>query len=109
LDVAIVPHLDNEYTRSNDTARVLDYMACGIPVVTTASWDAERYGRALYAPRSAWEFGNLLERLAGKGLVHDPAAGFEIARRQAWPARIPELVEWLFETQSGPVKMIAAS
>ena len=41
FDVAIVPHNDNALTRGNDLLKVLDYLACGVPVVSTPVSDVQ--------------------------------------------------------------------
>lgn len=97
FDVAIVPHLDNEMTKGNDLLKALDYLACGIPLVTTDCSNIRQYGSAVYVAKSAQEFGDYIERLVGGALVHDRRPGQEIARERSWQARVPALLHWLSE------------
>jgi teichuronic acid biosynthesis glycosyltransferase TuaH len=97
FDAAIVPHLDNDSTRGADLPTVLDYLACSVPVVSTATLNVESYGNALYMAKSMWEFGNLLERVVSGDITHNPAPGREIARVRSWSQSVPELMDWLFQ------------
>lgn len=97
FDAAIVPHLDNESTRGTDFRTVLDYLACGIPVVSTSGPNVEQYGSPVYVVRSIWEFGNMLERVVTRTIKHDPAPGRELALEESWPIKIPVLMNWLLE------------
>ena len=94
--MAIVPHLNNEYTRGNDLLKILDYFACGVPVVSTPSSNAGRYGHALYLAESALAFGNRIERLVSGLQRHNPAPGLAIARERSWENKVPGLVPWIF-------------
>ncbi len=43
FDVALVPYLINEWTRAVDPLKLLEYLAAGVPVVTTAIPEARKY------------------------------------------------------------------
>jgi glycosyltransferase involved in cell wall biosynthesis len=97
FDAAIVPLRENESTRGVDLLNILDYFACGVPVVSVINSNVESFGQAIYVARSMWEFGNLLERVISGDIVHNPEAGREIAREKSWSRSIPELLDWIFE------------
>jgi hypothetical protein len=63
FDLAIVPELDNSYTRGTDGTRIFDYLACGVPVLSTTAQDTEKFGDAVQVAGSIWEFSYQLERL----------------------------------------------
>ena len=63
LDVAIVPELDNSHARGSDGSRVLDYLACGVPVLTTNLPEGESLGGSVQVAGSVWEFSFLLEKM----------------------------------------------
>jgi glycosyltransferase involved in cell wall biosynthesis len=63
FDVAIVPELDNYYTRGSDSGRIFDYLACGIPVLSSNARDRDKFGDTIQVAPSVWEFSYQLERL----------------------------------------------
>ena len=96
FDVAIVPHLDNAVTRGNDLLKVLDYFACGVPVVSTRCSNVEEYGDALYMADTAQEFGDRIEELTSHTRLHNPEPGRHVARQRSWATQVPRLTETLF-------------
>ncbi len=102
FDVAIVPHLDNENTRGNDLLKVLDYFACGVPVVSTRCSNVGRYAGACRIAESHEDFVEAVEGLISARLVHDPEPGLRIARKRDWSAQVPHLVPWVLDGMSGP-------
>jgi glycosyltransferase involved in cell wall biosynthesis len=95
FDVAIVPHLDNATTRGNDLLKVLDYLACGVPVVSTSCSGVERYGDVLHVARTAEAFANAIEAFVTGAVRHDPRPGLRVAAAQNWKNKVPGLTPWL--------------
>jgi glycosyltransferase involved in cell wall biosynthesis len=103
FDVAIVPHLDNELTRGNDLLKVLDYLAAGVPVVSTDSSNVRaRYGQAVDVVTAHGAFvARVRHHLEAR--AHDPAPGLAIAEAASWRRRMPELEAWLAQAlETGP-------
>jgi glycosyltransferase involved in cell wall biosynthesis len=100
FDAAIVPHLYGASSRGADLQRVLDYLACGVPVLSTNTPEMENFGAAVYVARSMWEFGNFLERVVSGDIMHNPDTGREIAREGSWSRNVPKLAEWVFGSYS---------
>jgi glycosyltransferase involved in cell wall biosynthesis len=97
LDVAIVPELDNDYTRGCDGTKILDYLACGVPVLSTTSPNG--FGESVHVGGSIWEFSYLLERLVTGIRPHEPRYGMMVAQQNSWCNRVPQLMDWMFERQ----------
>jgi glycosyltransferase involved in cell wall biosynthesis len=95
FDVAIVPHQDNAVTRGNDLLKVLDYLACGVPVVSTRCSNVEEYAGALYVADSSERFIEQVKELVERRL-HDPVPGYAIARSRDWASQVPTLAAQLF-------------
>jgi glycosyltransferase involved in cell wall biosynthesis len=95
FDVAIVPHLDNENTRGNDLLKMLDYFACGVPVVTTRCSNVDKYAGACRIAETHDEFANSVEQLLRGTVVHDPQPGLAIARSRTWRHQVGELTPWV--------------
>jgi glycosyltransferase involved in cell wall biosynthesis len=64
FNVAIVPELNNNYTRDSDGTKILDYAASGVPVLSTIPLNGDTPSDSIHVARSVWEFSYLLERLA---------------------------------------------
>jgi glycosyltransferase involved in cell wall biosynthesis len=97
FDVAIIPHADNPTTRGNDLLKVLDYMACGVPVVSTRCSNIERYRGAIHIADTVQEFGDLLQALVSGTIRHDPGPGLRAAAARSWKEQVPELLPWLVD------------
>jgi glycosyltransferase involved in cell wall biosynthesis len=95
FDVAIVPHLDNENTRGNDLLKVLDYFACGVPVVTTRCSNIDKYAGACWIAETHEDFVSRIAQLTDGSLRHDSEPGRQIARERTWQAQVPRLLPWL--------------
>jgi len=97
VDVAIVPELDNDYTRGCDGTKILDYLACGVPVLSTTSPNG--LGESVHVAGSIWEFSYLLERLVTGSRPHEPRYGMMVAQRNSWCNKVPQFMDWMFERQ----------
>jgi glycosyltransferase involved in cell wall biosynthesis len=97
FDVAIVPELDNDYTRGSDGTKILDYLACGVPVLSTTSPNGEKFGESVHVAGSVWEFSYLLERLVTKSRPNEPQFGKTVAQRHSWRQEVPRFLDWMFE------------
>jgi glycosyltransferase involved in cell wall biosynthesis len=104
FDVAIVPDLDNEYTRAGDGLEVLNYLACGVPVLSSISPVMEKFGESVYVAPSVWEFSHSLERLATKARKHEAQFGLAFARQNSWCQKVPAFVDWLFDHERDQVR-----
>jgi glycosyltransferase involved in cell wall biosynthesis len=92
FNVAIVPHLDNEYTRGNDLLKVLEYLACGVPVVATPTSDLAAYGNAICIARTPEEFVGAIEKIIEGRHRHDPVHGLGIVQKRTWDAQVSVLL-----------------
>ncbi len=94
FDVCIIPHRETPATAGNDLLKLLDYNACGVPVVTTPVSGAASDYTALVASTKE-EFARSIQLcLDGKHKL-DLARGVEYARDRSWEIQVPKLVEWL--------------
>lgn len=94
FDVAIVPHELNDHTRGNDLLKVIDYLACGVPIVSTDVSNVRRHGAAIQVASSRPEFLRMV-RAVLDGAPHDPAPGLAAAEATSWHRTVPDLAKWL--------------
>jgi glycosyltransferase involved in cell wall biosynthesis len=101
FDVAIVPHRDNTSTRGNDLLKVMDYFACGVPVVSTGVSDVQAYGAAVRVASNPADFANRIQELLAGTDRYDSSLAISIARERSWERQVPRLSEWLMPQQKG--------
>jgi hypothetical protein len=99
FDVAIVPELDNNCTRGSNGKKILDYLACGVRVLSTLSPTGEKFGKSIQLAGSIWDFCNQLDRLVTENRLHTPQFGQMIAQKNSWSSQVPSFMDWLFERQ----------
>lgn len=56
FDVCIVPHIVNDYTLSQDSMKIYDYLTFGKPIVSTKIPPTERFDKYVYSSNSVEEF-----------------------------------------------------
>lgn len=86
VDVAMAPFLVNNLTVSLNPLTLLDYVACGLPIVSTNLPEVARYHEHVYNAANADEFVTSLRA----AVVDSPLrreARREIAGRQSWRSR----------------------
>jgi glycosyltransferase involved in cell wall biosynthesis len=81
FDVAIMPWLDSEWIRYCNPIKTKEYLALGLPIVTTDYPEAARDGDVMGVAHSHEEF---------IGLVHDALAGRAVSDPQSRRARVKD-------------------
>ena len=92
FDVATIPHLDNALTRHMSPLKLSVYLACGVPVVTSAVANLGMWEPHVSVARTPAEFTAAVERLlAGPGR---PSEDLErTLRANSWAARVRAMVK----------------
>ncbi|KKR07599.1 MAG: hypothetical protein UT32_C0009G0060 [Parcubacteria group bacterium GW2011_GWC2_39_14] len=62
FDVAIIPHKLNHFVNSMNPMKLYDYLACGLPVVTTNGAGVEKFKNDIYIAQDSNDFLNLIDR-----------------------------------------------
>ncbi|MDE0387936.1 MAG: glycosyltransferase [Rhodospirillales bacterium] len=102
FDVAIIPHLDNELTRSMNPLKLYVYFSLLVPVVSTAIRNIGDFSEFVRVARSPQEFVRTIEEC----LCNDPLANElprlrKLLKENSWPERVKyvlELIEREFAT-----------
>ena len=95
FELAIIPHLINEHTKGNDLLKVLDYMACNIPTVSTNCSGVSKYADCIYIARDHNQFIEFTRKLLNKEIVHNNRIGKTHAKKCSWNVTVPVLEKWL--------------
>jgi uncharacterized SAM-binding protein YcdF (DUF218 family)/glycosyltransferase involved in cell wall biosynthesis len=102
FDVGIIPYLRSPYTETVYPTKLNEYLAAGIPVVTTALPEVERFndefgGVVRVAPNTD-AFVNAVRAAVAD---HEPdavARRIDVARRNSWEVRIEKMSDLLEQT-----------
>lgn len=100
FDAAIIPFRVDDLTRSVNPVKLLEYLACGLPVVSTWMPAVERLGDAVAIARGSEEFVARLDEALRGDSPERRRARREIARLRSWTVvaeRFSELVETRLE------------
>lgn len=93
FDVGIIPYVLNDWTRAVDPLKLLEYLAAGIPVVSTGLPEVEKYSDVVAIARDGEAFVQAIHDALQRG--HEPALVAErqaLARRHSWARRAKELL-----------------
>ncbi len=90
FDVAVLPCLLNDYTRSMFPMKFFEYLAAGLPLVSTRLPALGAYEHLYRAASSADEFEQGVQ--AALATDHDPAPGIEVAQQHTWQSRGQRMV-----------------
>ena len=86
FDVGLIPYLLNEWTRAVDPLKLLEYLAAGVPVVSTALPEAYKYEEVVTIARDRAAFlGGVSSALAVDPTRRD--RGRAVARSNTWADR----------------------
>jgi len=102
FDVAVIPYVLNDWTRAVDPLKLLEYLAAGVPVVSTPLPEVEKYRDVITiaeADGEAWR----VATTAALGQSGEAAAERRraVARRHTWAARAEEFLGVLDSLEAG--------
>jgi glycosyltransferase involved in cell wall biosynthesis len=86
FDAAIIPFQLNELTVSVNPVKLLEYLACGLPVVSTDLPDLRIYADAVYIAKNAHEFIQCLDRALSENSSERRIARQALASCNSWEA-----------------------
>jgi glycosyltransferase involved in cell wall biosynthesis len=91
FDVALMPWLQNDWIMACNPIKVKEYLALGLPVVTTWYPEVERYVEVLDVARSHEEFVAAVGRALSGQPVGDPQSRRAAVVGASWDVRTDEL------------------
>lgn len=93
FDVGLIPYVLNEWTRSVDPLKLLEYLAAGIPVVSTWLPEVVKYSDVVRVGKSREEYLAEVRRALAEAGPAARDAGQAVARRNTWQHRALRLIE----------------
>jgi glycosyltransferase involved in cell wall biosynthesis len=97
FDVGIIPYLRSPWTEAVDPLKLLEYLAAGIPVVTTVLPEVQKYAAAVKIADEGAEFVQAVRECLGVDRTRARAMGQELAAQHTWELRANRLIDILGE------------
>lgn len=98
FDVAIVPYVESRLTERINPLKLREYLASGIPVVTSPLPEAVRYADVLEVARSTEDWGKALQRALSEGRSRASVRAARV-KSETWEARAEEFARHVLETE----------
>jgi len=93
FDAAIVPHIVNAFTRSLDPLKIYEYLAAGLPVVSTPVSLPEEFAQHVAVATDHAGFITALEQALDEGDDGAPAARRMSVAEETWEARARRVLD----------------
>ena len=94
FDVAIMPRPDSEWSRSSNPIKLKEYLALGLPIVSTWLPELEYYKDVVRVGRTPDEFVTAVRASLADGGVGTPASRKDRVANATWANRASELISF---------------
>lgn len=91
FDVGLIPFRINRLTRAVNPIKLREYLAAGLPVVSSPMLEVLRYAPAVQTAETPTEFLGACERALELAINEAPADLQQMVRREGWAARVETL------------------
>jgi glycosyltransferase involved in cell wall biosynthesis len=110
LDVCVMPHVDNPYSRSMNPLKLFQYLASGRPVVTTKVAGTEPFAEHLTFAETGADFVATIEDLLKRDTLEMAQRRIDAVAGETWDVRVrsmldPILERWQASSNSLPVTL----
>jgi glycosyltransferase involved in cell wall biosynthesis len=92
LDVAIMPWLQNDWIRHCNPVKLKEYLAVGLPVVSTAFPEVDHYADVISVAEDRESFANLLDSVLCGLERSDPAGRRSAASAETWDLQAERMI-----------------
>jgi glycosyltransferase involved in cell wall biosynthesis len=103
FDVGIIPFVVNDLTINVNPLKLLEYLACGLPVVSTPIPEAAKYGKLVSIAGTPEAFVSAIESLLGENTCEKITERISVARSNSWDSRAEVLsahIDQMLETRT---------
>ena len=100
FDVAVIPHKLNDLTRSMNPIKLLEYLAAGLPVVSSPLPEADAYGDDVRCAQTVDEWIAALSAAIDDRNATSDARRSRLASGEDWSVRVATILDALEEAGS---------
>ena len=93
FDVGIIPYVLNDWTRAVDPLKLLEYLAAGIPVVSTPIPEVHKYASVITCASSPTAFAHAVVAACVGDRLELRQARQDVARQQTWERRAAQFLD----------------
>lgn len=97
FDVGLIPYVLNDWTRSVDPLKLLEYLAAGLPVVTTPLPEAGKYGNVVHIATAGAAFLTGVQQALTQRDATSRTTFRSVARANTWEARAQAVLDMIAE------------
>lgn len=91
FDLAILPFVVNELTLASNPLKLREYLAAGLPVVSTAIPEAEKLNGFVKIARTRRDFLDKIEHILGSGRTGPQLSISRVMYAESWDAKVEEM------------------
>ncbi len=95
FDVGIIPHLTNEFIKYTCPMKLYEYMACGIPIVTTDTPGVEQFKKFIKISNDFEEFNNFINMELKTNSIDKINARLQIIKEHTWANKINQMLNYI--------------
>ncbi len=93
FNVAIIPHLQNEFNRHTNPMKLYEYLAAGKPVVATPGAGLDEYKNFVYLAAKPEDFNRAVIRALEEDSIELAVKRKQTASRESWSHRVDLMME----------------
>lgn len=97
MDIGLIPFVKNDFTKFIYPLKINEYLAAGLPVVSTRFSDLSDFEEVIYTGDTQEEFLSACRSAASEDTREARSARQVFARTHSWEARAEQLMDWLEE------------
>lgn len=96
FSVGIIPHTINEFTASMNPLKLYEYLACGVPVVSTGVNGTEKISEDIFIGNNISEFDKGIKKYcSSNALVNSDEVRKSLPSYVSWESKISQLLEFI--------------
>lgn len=95
FDVGIIPYKNNVFIKSTNSMKFYEYLAAGLPVVSTPSGGIEKFGEVIGVANSSIEFVVALKNILTSPQTHLTQKRKDFVKEETWKKRLETIFSLL--------------
>ena len=91
--VGIIPHQINEFIKSTNPMKMYEYLACGLPIVSTSGSGINMFKDYVYVSNDKVEFSNLINTAINEDSPQKQSQRRNEVKSHSWNARVNKMID----------------